>query len=152
MRLAPSFRFLFIFLWYKNMLIFEMKIYACCLNHRNWIGSLEQKIYTTWYKLERRRYPRYKALGKLVPRNMTFLESNVDTCSVTEWKNTLLHSSAASVLTDGNHKMNNLRDPCHFLRQGCNNRGNPHFVLYRRDLIFRSDLAYHSQHTTGAAS
>lgn len=80
---------------------------------------------------------------------MTFLESNVDTCSVTEWKNTLLHSSAASVLTDGNHKMNNLRDPCHFLRQGCNNRGNPHFVLYRRDLIFRSDLAYHSEHTTG---
>lgn len=40
-------------------------------------------------------------------------------------KNTLLHSSAASVLTDGNHKMNNLRDPCHFLRQDSNNRGEP---------------------------
>lgn len=54
------------------MLIFEMKIYACCLNHRNWIGSLEQKIYTTWYKLERRRYPPIQSIRQIGTKKYDF--------------------------------------------------------------------------------
>lgn len=46
-----------------------------------------------------------------------------------EWKNSLQHSLTASILTDRNHKMNNLKVVNCFLRKDCNNRRNSKLLL-----------------------